>query len=216
MPQIPLICYTGVGRRGCSGLKKDKENKIQISPQFVLRTNTYHNRFVWKRACDVKLVSPPHLSKPLLSDRPVPASRGRRSIFLRKAAALQLRILPPRTDAWEGVGACSPREKLAEMAPQDTKIQAVQGFMWGVQQHASIPTPILSSGWEWIRTAGSKGAKARERSRWMQQVASQALEVTSAGSLQWSAQLHHPALEHWGLPASYLKKFVGWERLQTS
>lgn len=36
MPQIPLICYTGVGRRGYSGLKEDKENKMQISPQFVL------------------------------------------------------------------------------------------------------------------------------------------------------------------------------------
>lgn len=33
---------------------------------------------------------------------------------------------------------------------------------------------------------------------------------------QHAAWLHHPALEHWGLPASYLKKFVGWERLQTS
>lgn len=209
-----------MGRRGCSGLKEDKENKMQISPQFVLRTNTYHNRFVWKHACDIKLVSPPHLSKPLLSDRPVPASRGRRSICLGKAAALQLRILPPRAGAWEAVGACSPTPKLAEMAPQGTKIQAVQGFVRGVQQHPSIPTPIRSSAWEWILTAGSKGAKAREGCSWicsrMQQGASQALEVTSAGSLQWSAQLHHPALEHWGLPASYLKKSVGWERLQTS
>lgn len=36
----------GVCRRGCSGLKEDKENQMQISLQFILMTNTYHNRFV--------------------------------------------------------------------------------------------------------------------------------------------------------------------------
>lgn len=57
----PSIFQIRVGRRGCLGLKEDKENKMQISQQFILMTNTYHNRFVWELACDVQLVNPPHL-----------------------------------------------------------------------------------------------------------------------------------------------------------
>lgn len=42
----PQIFQIRVCRRGCSGLKEDKENQMQISLQFILMTNTYHNRFV--------------------------------------------------------------------------------------------------------------------------------------------------------------------------
>ena len=66
---------------------------MQISVQFILMTNTYHNRFIWKHACDVKLVNPPHLSEPLLCDMPVPASQGLHNSCSESAASLQLWIL---------------------------------------------------------------------------------------------------------------------------
>lgn len=55
-----------VGRRGCWGLKEDKENKMQISLQFILVTNTSHNRFVWN--------SPVTLNLSILPTSPSPCS----------------------------------------------------------------------------------------------------------------------------------------------